>query len=185
MGLLEELDAKYPLEIKWLNQMTLPPPHAPPAVLFDKDSCYADTRHRQPMLPEIRAGRATWTDYYLAMEDDQPIAGTVRLLKLLDPAHLLLTVTGSGEEAFPLLKSWLVTHKVPMDGVVMRPAGDNSPNAVFKVRAVMWLQSLGYDVQLLVEDWAEVAQEVTERTGVPGLVVKTEYLADIKAEAGI
>lgn len=148
-------------------------PNGTPTVCWDLDSTIRSTLHRRYLLAEIRAGRATWDDYSLLAADDVPIAGAVALLQLLDqqPDIFNVAVTGASAAARELTEDWCRKHNVPLAEFIMRPAGDGTPNEVFKVAAVRKLQAAGMDVQLFVEDWEPIARYIAQETGIPVLGV--------------
>jgi hypothetical protein len=152
--------------------------HLRTVVLWDLDSTLADTVHRQGMIPAILAGgegAPTWEDYSMLCSGDTPVAGAVALLNLLYPSHLQHVVTGRSAVAYGLTRRWLADHSVLADHLEMRPAGDSTPNATFKIGYIQGLQAAGYRVILYCEDWPPIAQEVGEATGVPVLGVNPFY----------
>ena len=156
------------------------------AVLWDLDSTLANTAHRQPMVPLIRAKAGpTWEDYSMACVDDTPVEGTVALVQLLsglgqeseNPLYQY-GVSGRSEAARQLTLDWFAKHGVPLDDVYLRPAGDHTPNGRYKVHVIRMLRDKGIDVVRFVEDWKETADYIHSKTGVPVLVVQGDYLAD-------
>lgn len=162
-------------------------------ILWDLDFTLADTAHRQPMVPLIRAKAGpTWEDYSMACTGDEPIEGTIALVQLLSSStytdvdgnrqpYRQYGVSGRSEAARQLTADWLEKHHVPLDGLFLRPAGDHTPNGRYKVGVIRQLREQGVHVALFVEDWAETAQYIREKTGVPVLVVHSDYLAETGA----
>ena len=62
-------------------------------------------------------------------------------------------------------------HDVPMDHLILRPEGDCTDNKLFKVAKINWLKAQGARFCFFVEDWAPVAEYITEQTGIPVLGV--------------
>lgn len=163
------------------------------AVLWDLDSTLANTAHRQHMVPLIKAKQGpTWEDYSMACTADTPVEGTVTLVRLLATSTLTDTegtrrrfvqygVSGRSEAARDLTQAWFTRHGVPLDGLYLRPAGDHTPNGRYKVGVIRKLRDHGIDVVLFVEDWAETAEYIREKTGVPVLVVQGDYLTGAEA----
>jgi hypothetical protein len=151
------------------------------AVLWDLDSTICNTRHRQPMIPAIRAKAGpTWEDYSRACTDDTPVEGTIALVRLLDSMDPLAAVrqyavSGRSECARDATLEWFKRHQVPIDDVFLRPDGDHTPNGRYKVGVIRRLRESGIDVVLLVEDWKQTADYIREKTGVPVLLVQGDY----------
>jgi hypothetical protein len=150
--------------------------HMRNVVCWDLDSTLADTVHRQHMVDAVRAGgegAPTWDDYSLQCMNDDPIDGSVALLRLLYPYYLQHIVSGRGEIAHDLTQVWLGRHSIPVDHVELRK-GDTD-NALFKIRYIRHLQATGYRVALFCEDHGPAGEEIEEATGVPVLGVNPFY----------
>lgn len=164
-----------------------------PAVLWDLDSTLCSTWHRQHMIPAVKAGEKTWDDYAALCGDDDPIEGTVALVRLIaaqnafieDPEKRIrqIAVSGRSGSAKMLTLKWLRTHGIPLDRTIMRPDGDCTENGLLKVRVIRQLRGEGIDVRLFIEDWPPAAEIIREQTGVPVLVVNPCY-PDEGAEFG-
>ncbi len=152
-------------------------------VLWDLDSTLANTMHRQPMIPLIKAEAGpTWEDYSMACTDDTPVEGAVTLVRLLSHLEPLVAqygVSGRSEAARDLTLAWFARHDIPLDGLFLRPAGDHTPNGIYKVGVITQLRDSGLNVALFVEDWAETAAYIREETGVPVLLVQGDYDEDV------
>lgn len=144
----------------------------PLAVGWDLDSTLCSTMHRRWLIPEIKAGRATWDTYSEMCVDDEPIPGAIALARILYSAgHTQYAVSGRGAGARDRTLSWLMKHDVPMDHVILRPKGDRTENGLWKVREINELRYKGVEFGLFVEDWPLAAKFITERTGIPVLGV--------------
>lgn len=146
-------------------------PDGAEVVCFDLDSTLRSTMHRRHLIPEIRAGRATWDDYSLLAGDDKPIEGAVALLRLLENLTWNIAVSGTADSALGLTRDWAARHAVPLDDYLLRPAGDRTPNGEWKVSCVRRLQDAGLTVRLFIEDWGPAAAYIREQTGIPVLGV--------------
>jgi hypothetical protein len=141
-------------------------------VAWDLDSTLADTQHRHYMIPKIKDDdppTATWEDYSLAAAGDEPMAGTIRLMRLLAPQHRQVIITGRSAAAFEITRDWLAMHSVPADEIRMRPAGDETENGEFKVSEIREIQQDGYEVILMLEDWVDAVRRI--EADLPGLPV--------------
>jgi len=152
-------------------------------ILWDKDSTLADTLHRGYMVARIATGELTWTDYSMAAADDGIIEGPVRLLRLLRNAGWRnIIVSGANTEAELPIRKWATRHSVHFDGLVLRATGNHQGNGPYKVAVIAELRAMGLEPVLYVEDWAEVATQIREETGVPVLVVNPCYPPEATAE---
>lgn len=161
-------------------------------VLWDLDSTLCNTMHRQPMVAAIRASNntgPTWEDYSLACIDDEPIEGAIALARLISTStytdaggkqqhYRQLGVSGRSRCAEAATWAWLVHHQVPLDDVILREDGDRTENGLFKAGVIEKLREQLVEVSLYVEDWKETADVIREKTGVPVLLVKGEYIED-------
>jgi uncharacterized HAD superfamily protein len=157
------------------------------AVLFDLDSTIASTLHRQWMVDLIRSGARgapTWDDYSMACAKDEPIEGTIALMRILAMDNHLFIITGRSEAARELTLDWLSNHLVPFDDLYMRPAGDRTANGKYKVQTIEKLRERGYNPGLFVEDWPEAADYIREHAGIPVLLVNANYPKDAPHQNG-
>lgn len=139
---------------------------------WDLDSSVCSTLHRRSLIPEIRAGRATWHDYSLLCLDDEPIEGSVELMRLmvqLNPRIGHVAISGRSVRALDLTEQWAWKHAVPFSRYMLRP--DDQENGSWKVDCIRQLEAEGHKVRLFVEDWAPAARYIREHTGVPVLGV--------------
>ena len=141
-----------------------------PTVCWDLDSTLRSSVQRRYLLPEVRAGRATWDDYSRLAAKDTPIAGSVQLARLLEQAdYFQVAVTGASDSTLQLTRDWCQEYDVPMHDFMMRPASAETENGAWKVSCVRKLQHAGLDVRLFVEDWEPVARYIAQETGLPVL----------------
>jgi hypothetical protein len=166
----------------------------PAAVVWDLDSTVADTLHRHHMLDGIKAWYAavetwgdeeqavlagnvkvTWDDYSMACIRDTPVAGTVTLMRMLWKSSLQIAVSGRNAVANELTQKWVRLHKVPLDKIVLRVAGDFTHSDEYKVRELSALEEAGITVLAYIDDWPSTATAVTLATGIPSLMVNPNY----------
>ncbi len=140
-----------------------------PVIGWDLDSTVCSTVHRRHMVPAIRAGgpdAPTWCDYSLQCAGDEPVPGSVALMREMS-LHVHIAVSGRSLLARDLTREWVKKHQVPLAAVLLRPEGDHTPNGTWKVRVIRALQRAGADVSLFFEDWKESADEIVRETGIP------------------
>ena len=147
------------------------------AVLFDRDSCLSLTRHRWHLSPKADP-RSTWDAYNAAAGDDPPNPGVVRAAQLAWPHHQVHVCSGSGAAAESVTRGWLARWGVLVDGLRLRPAGDYTPNGLFKVNYILELRAAGIEVVLAYEDFGPSAAEIEELAGVPAVGVNPFYPED-------
>lgn len=151
------------------------------AVLWDLDSTLANTYHRQGMVPAIKEhkeGGPTWEDYSMACVDDTPVDGAAALVRLLAGTVHQYGVSGRSVCAAQLTQEWLSKHDIPLERLFLRADGDHTPNGRYKVNVIRTLRENGIDVVLFVEDWKETGEYITQKTGVPVLLVQGDYQVD-------
>jgi hypothetical protein len=143
------------------------------AVGWDLDSTLASTMHRRHLIPEIRAGRATWDEYSDLCPDDEPVAGAVALARMLhDAYHPQYAISGRSARAYDQTVAWLAKHDVPIDHVILRPEGDRTENQVFKMQILNQLRhQRGVEFGLFIEDWAPAAKFIAAYSAIPVLGV--------------
>jgi hypothetical protein len=141
-----------------------------PVMLWDLDSTVCRTVHRRHLVPLIREGKATWDQYAMMCADDEPIEGSVALMRLLATgpgAYRHIAVSGRGSSAAELTWGWTARHGVPLAAIILRPSGDHTPNGTWKVGVIRALQRAGADIRLCFEDWAAAAAVIRAETGIP------------------
>jgi hypothetical protein len=144
---------------------------AGPVAAWDLDSTVCSTVHRRHLVPAIRAGgegAPTWCDYSLLCEGDEPVRGTLVLMRALsDAGYVHVAVSGRSLKAYHLTREWSARHQVPLSGFILRPSYDHSPNGIWKSRVLLAMKRQGADIRMYFEDWAEAARKIEEETGIP------------------
>lgn len=144
-------------------------------VAWDLDSTVFDTSHRQYLIDEVKARRATWDDYSMLCVNDTPVPGSAELMRLLAQTTRQVAISGRSQCALDL--TWQVARKfsIPLDDIRLRPDGDNTENGLFKVGELNRLELEGFRVRLFIEDWPPSAEFIRKMTRVPVLVVNPCY----------
>jgi hypothetical protein len=155
-----------------LDRSTAPDGGDPrPAVLFDLDGVLADASLRQHHL---EGSRRDWDAFFDGVGDDELIYDVARLLRLLDPAVVVVLLTGRPARVHPQTLGWLGRHALRWDLLVMRDYGDYSAARDFKQRSVGELRSVGLDPQLAFEDDRRNV-EMFRAEGVPCVYIHSGY----------
>lgn len=132
----------------------------PKAAIFDFDGTLADVApfyDRYPVdldSPEPEP----WDDYHEATRYAEPIGWVLQLARM--EARLgtaILVVTARAERWREPTSFWLDRNPIPHTELVMRPAGDNRPDAVMKGGLLAELQTR-YDVRMAVDDRPSVVE---------------------------
>ena len=98
--------------------------------IFDRDDTLADTASNSGKI-----GFRRMDDYNKAMVDDPVRPGAVAWWESVPPGVDRAVVTGRYESSRPYLEEWLDKNGLHPDVTIMRPDGDNRPNAEFKSSA--------------------------------------------------
>lgn len=139
-----------------------------PVMLWDLDSTLANTLHRRHLIPNIKAGQATWEDYSMLCEGDEPIEGSVALARELEDFSVQIAVSARNVCAQEKTRLWLLAHSVPLDGAILRPPEWNEAHSAdWKVHVTKRMLELGADIRLWFEDNSEIAAYLRAETGVP------------------
>ena len=152
---------------------------APPApkqgtICVDLDSTLCDTSPRHHLISDPRED-TDWVAYSLACENDMPIPGACRLVKLLAPHYRIVIVSSRDESARELTERWLAAHDVPFDELILG-GGDGAPTGLedFKVHHVGAIVGRGEQVALMVDDLPSLPPAM-QLLGVPVLTVRPPY----------
>lgn len=88
-------------------------------ILLDVDHTVSNAFWRDYMIPA-----ADWDAYHAASVDDKPIPEIVDMLNLLADYYTIVGITSRDEKWRKLTMDWLIKWDVPMNNLLMRPAGD-------------------------------------------------------------
>ena len=141
--------------------MTVPenwhrPPGAPtagPAVVFDLDGVISDATHRQSHL---RQTPQDWHGFFTAAVDDSVIESGRALARSVSGGHAVVILTARPSYVADDTVGWLERNDIRYELLVVRPAGDRRSSADYKRDELIKMQSAGYDVQLAIDDDAEI-----------------------------
>lgn len=144
-------------------------------VCVDLDSTLADTRHRRHLCPTVNPD-ATWDDYVGVCGDDTPIAGTVRLVRMLcEAGYGIHIVTNRPAHVMHHTITWLRRHGIPLDELRMRTDDTHIDDGdILKLHYLADLRSRGYKIMLYIEDRPATAAAM-EAQGVPVVCVNPRY----------
>lgn len=137
-------------------------------VIVDLDGTVADTSHRSHMVN--KEGATDWVAYSMECAEDKPIVGVIELLNLLPIGDRIVLLTGRAEQARKLTERWLRMNRVRYDDLIMRGAGNLTPNVQYKLDKAAKLRKEGSRLALVIDDYP-AAIAAFQSIGVPGLLV--------------
>ena len=99
--------------------------------IFDIDGTLADPTHR---LKHIIGDKKNWDAYDSLGHMDKPIYAVIGVLNALYySGHDIMLLTGRNERVRYDTETWLTTHDVHWDELLMRPGHDFRPDTVVKL----------------------------------------------------
>jgi hypothetical protein len=162
------------LELGWDMDGWLPDRNKD-VVAWDLDSSMFSTLQRQWFIPKVLAGEATWKDYSMLCGDDVPFPASVALCRFLRPFVRQVAISARDACAADLTIDSVARHNIPLDDILLREEGDETPSGMLKVNGIRKLEAQGYKVRLMVEDWPDNAAVIRTHTDVPVLVLNPCY----------
>jgi hypothetical protein len=148
------------------------------AVVFDRDSTLAYTRHRWHLSP-MADPKSSWAAYAAACLEDSPIRGAVAAARLHYPHHRVHICSGMDASAAYRNRLWLDRHFIPYDEIRLRREGDEiTRNEDLKVDYLQELRARGIEPVLFYEDWGPAADAIWRLAQVPVVGVTAFYPED-------
>jgi len=126
-----------------------------PIAVFDVDGVVADVRHR---LHHLARQPKQWGRFFAAAARDPVLAEGVALAKTYAADHRLVWLTGRPEHLRKVTEDWLAAAGVPVDTLLMRPAGDRRPALRYKAEQLRRLGETGTVAVVVDDDPAVVAR---------------------------
>jgi uncharacterized HAD superfamily protein len=97
-------------------------------VIADLDGTISDYSHRVRLYKE-----RDYDAFNKAGKNDKPIENICNILRALDREETeIVIMTARSDDNRPATQEWLRLNDVPCDRLIMRPKGDNSPDAECK-----------------------------------------------------
>ena len=139
-------------------------------VIFDLDGTLANIEHRLHHLDKEdmhgNKRKPDWDSFHQFCTRDLPIWPIIRIFKALrEQRHTVEIWSGRSDKVRAETQNWLTAHEIHPDNVMMRPAGDNTPDHQLKER---WLHKLiadGITPDLVFDDRARLV-EMWRRNGI-------------------
>lgn len=101
-------------------------------VLVDLDGTLALIEHRRH-----HAQDNNWSEFFAACKDDLPNTQIIRIIRRLSDDLRIHIVSGRSDEVRAETIQWLKQHSIPFDNLIMRKAGDYTPDDKLKLS---WLE---------------------------------------------
>ncbi|SRR5690554_6798335 len=124
-------------------------------VITDLDGTLSDAEHRVHL---IERNPKNWDAFFEASRDDAPIWPVIRVVQALQAAgHQIHVLTGRSDSTREATVAWLEAHEVPFDRLLMRSAGDYTPDD--RLKRDWFVQDYKpEDVLLVLDDRARVVR---------------------------
>ena len=109
-----------------------------PLYIFDLDGTLADLTHRRHFVDK-KVGRKDWDAFHAACVDDAPIWPVIHTMRTLQAAGAeCWVVSGRSDAVYDQTVDWVTRHDCAPSRLLMRKAGDYTPDDVLKES---WLRS--------------------------------------------
>ncbi len=138
--------------------------------IFDLDGTLADINHR---VHFVRHGNKRWDKFFAECVNDLPINSVIALNHYLTAPRKLgvfnnpkiIIVSGRSDEVRKESEDWLATHGIIYDQLIMRPAGDYTPDDKLKEAILDKLLAEGHEILFTVDDRQRVV-DMWRRRGI-------------------
>jgi FMN phosphatase YigB (HAD superfamily) len=126
-------------------------------VLFDLDGTLANVEDR---VHHLHGERQNWKAFFEALDGDAPIEPVISFYKKLwdHTDYEIFILTGRPEKYREKTIAWFKAHNIPIDTLLMRPAGDNRHDYIVKEEILKKLQADGHEIAFVVEDRNSVVE---------------------------
>lgn len=128
-------------------------------VVFDLDRTLADDSRRVHHIQVAPGEKKDWDAYYADQENDPVIEHMAILLDMYQRADYFIVILTAREDIWEAVTcQWLLHNVAHYDTVIMRPKGDRTNDAVYKVRALNDLVAQGHDIEVFFEDRTRIVE---------------------------
>lgn len=139
-------------------------------VIFDLDGTLADITHR---LHLVTNGNRRWNEFFAMCINDIPIESIVGLYDMVgtySPKIGIIIVSGRSDEVRKETEAWLEASEIYYEKLIMRPAGDYTPDHILKEQILDRLLAEGHEILFTVDDRQRVV-DMWRRRGITCLQV--------------
>lgn len=127
-------------------------------IIFDLDGTLADLTHR---LHHVKNGNNRWGEFFSECVNDTPIIAVCELVKILysgpydeyvEKIPKIIIISGRSDIVRTETEQWLCAHGIQYDELIMRPAGDYTPDHILKEHILDQLLREGHEILFTVDD---------------------------------
>ena len=130
--------------------------------VFDVDGVVADVRHR---LHHLNRRPKDWGGFFASADRDPALEVGVELALEYAKEHVLVWLTGRPEYLRRVTSTWMATHGLPHERLLMRPHTDRRPARDYKAARLARLVEEA-PIEVIVDDDPEVVSRL-RRLGYP------------------
>lgn len=146
--------------------------------MLDLDGTIADCRGRHHLLEDD----PDWERHSLACDQDPLIEPTAVLVRMLYNSGLhIIAVSGRSVVAYDKTNQWLRDNDVPVNGLYLRPVGDRTSNANYKIGVIEDLEERGYRFVFALEDYHKTADALIAH-GIPTILLSDRHQGPLDAD---
>lgn len=131
-----------------------------PAIICDLDGTLCNISHRLHFINnDLRSVKKDWNSFYYNMPNDTVNIWCLTIIDaLLTKGIDILYVTGRPDEYKSITVDWLRRNNCPINGIYMRPFGDNRPDSIVKKEIYETEIKNKYNVLFVIEDRMSVTK---------------------------
>ena len=133
-------------------------------VVFDLDGTIANIDHRRHL---VEGPNKDWDAFYAACVDDSVADGVQDVWQAVFTSprqYVMWVVSGRSEVVRSETEDWLKAHKFTFHNLLMRPAGDYTPDEELKFE---WMKPHQHRIAFVFDDRDKVVKMWRERLSVP------------------
>lgn len=94
--------------------------------IFDLEGTLSDSRHRDHLVPD-------WDEFHKLFPEDGTNENICKLFRILAQSANCIILTGMMEKHRTMALAWLKEHRIPHNGLVMRPNDDLRTSPEYKL----------------------------------------------------
>jgi hypothetical protein len=119
-------------------------------IVFDIDGTLSDPEHRRHLV--ANRPKPDWEEFQRLEHLDPAIEPVAALARTLAAAHRIVLCTGRMESSRGATEAWLAKHRIPYQGLYMRPQGDFRSDEIVKGELLDAITADGYEIMVAFDD---------------------------------